>query len=145
MSSAFGAKPPVWFWVVSVILLLWGLAGCFSLYLHIAVGPKMDPNPTQWDLDYYAALPGWFNAVYALAVGGGVLGAAALLARSKFATLLTIASLAGIVVQFGWVFLATDLIAHKGIWVVYFPAFILAMGLFQLWFANMAAKRGWIS
>ena len=145
MASDAGVKPPVWFWIVGGILLLWGLMGCFSLYLHVTVGPKMDPNPTQWDLDYYASLPAWFNACYVVAVGGGVLGAAALLARSRFATLLTIASLLGIIVQFGWVFLATDIIAHKGVWVVYFPLFILVMALFQLWVANTAARRGWIS
>jgi len=143
MSSAFGVKPPVWFWIVSGILLLWGLAGCVALYGHIAFGAAM--AETEWDKAYFAALPGWFVWDYALAVGGGLLGAAALLARSRFATLLTLAALAGIVVQFGWVFFATDLIAHKGMWVVYFPAFILAMGLFQLWFATMAQKRGWIS
>ena len=145
MSSAFGAKPPVWFWIVSGVLVLWELLGCLSLYLHIAVGPMIDPKHTQWDLDYFAALPAWFVWDYLLAVGAGLLGGIALLMRSKFARPLFIASLIGVVIQFGWVFLFTDMIAHKGFWVVYFPAFIFAMGVFQLWFANLSIKRGWIS
>ena len=37
------------------------------------------------------------------------------------------------------------MIAHKGVYVVYFPAFIFAVAVFQIWFAGLAAKRGWIS
>ena len=145
MASDFEAKPPVWFWVLVALFILWGLAGCGSLYAHIAYGPKLDPAATEWDYAYFAALPGWFVWDYALAVGGGLSGAIALALRSKLARPLFIASLIGVVVQFGYVFLATDLIAHKGFWVVYFPAFILAMALVQIWFAGMAAERGWIS
>lgn len=145
MASDAGTKPPAWFRVVSVVLLLWGLMGCFAIYMHVAVGPKIDPQATQWDHDYYAALPAWFLWDYVIAVGGGLLGSAAMLARSRHAKPLYIVSLIGVVIQFGWIFLATDMIAHKGVYVVYFPAFIFAVAVFQIWFAGLAAKRGWIS
>jgi len=47
-----------------------------------------------------------------------------------------------VIIQFGWMFLATDIIAVKGAWVVYFPLLILAVQLFQLWFANRAKDMG---
>lgn len=136
-------KPPVWFWVVSGILLLWGIAGCGALYGHIVYGPNM--GETQWERDYFASLPGWFNYDYALAVGGGLLGSAAMLARSRFAKLLYILSLIGVVIQFGYVFGATDLVAHKGMMTTIFPAVIFAIAVFQIWFASTAEKNGWIS
>ena len=146
MSDDFGAKPPVWFWIVSVLFLVWGLMGCFSLYLFITVGPTMNAAPDAWERAYAAMIPGWYVWVYAVAVGGGALGALALLARSRHARLLFIASIIGVVIQFGYAFLATDLIAHKGAAAtIPFPLFIFAMALVQLWFAGLAAKRGWIS
>lgn len=138
------AKPPVWFWIVAGLLLLWGLAGCGALYAHIAYGPEMDPAATNWDRAFYASMPGWYNWLFAVATVSGLLGTIALLFRSAHAKWLYIVSLAGVLLQFGYVLGLTDLIAHKGIWVVYFPALIIAMGAFQLSFARLAARRGWI-
>lgn len=104
----------------------------------------MDPEATEWDHAYFAALPGWFNYDYAVAVGCGLLGSAALLARSKLALPLHVVSLIAIVIQFGYVFTATDLIAVKGMWTIWFPAFIFAMGLAQIRVAMLARRRRWI-
>ena len=144
MASSFAQKPPVWFTIVAVILLLWGLAGCASLYAHFAIGPDMDPNATDWDRAYYAALPMWLNVDYVIAVGAGVFGSIALLLRSKWAVTLYWVSLIAVVIQFGYIFLATDIIAVKGVWTTYFPALIFVIALFQVWFAGMAKKRGWL-
>jgi hypothetical protein len=131
---------------VAILLLLWGLAGCFSLYLHIAYGSAMDPKATEWDRSYYAALPGWFVYVYGIAVGAGLLGSLALLKRSRNANLLYVLSLIAVVVQFGYVFGLTDLIAHKGAAAtVPFPGVIAVIAIFQIWFAGYATKRGWVS
>lgn len=144
MASSFARKPPAWFTIVAVLLLLWGLAGCASLYAHFVIGPDMDPNATEWDRAYYAALPAWLNIDYVIAVGVGVLGSIALLLRSKWAVTLYLISLIAVVIQFSYIFLATDIIAVKGVWTTYFPAFIFAMALFQIWFASMARTRGWL-
>ena len=146
MASYVRQKPPGWFVVVAIVLVLWGLAGCTSLYLHIAYGAAMDPNSTDWDRAYFAALPKWFVLVYAAAVVGGLLGSLALLTRSKFASPLYIVSLIAVIVQFGYVFGMTDLVAYKGVAkTVPFPAFIAAAAVFQIWFARHAERRGWIS
>lgn len=144
MASSFARKPPAWFTIVAVILLLWGLAGCASLYMHFAIGPDIDPKATEWDRQYYASLPIWLNIDYIVAVGAGVLGSIGLLMRAKWAVTLYWISLIAVVIQFGYIFLATDIIAVKGVWTAYFPAFILTMALFQVWFASMAKKRGWL-
>lgn len=146
MASYVRQKPPAWFVIVAVLLVLWGLAGCASLYLHIAYGPAMNPDATDWDRAYFSALPMWFTLVYAVAVGAGVLGSLALLMRSKLAVPLYILSLIAVVIQFGYVFAATDLIAHKGVAIaVPFPLVIAALAVFQIWFAKRAERRGWIS
>lgn len=138
-------KPPLWFTVIAIVLTLWGLLGCWALYMHVTLGPAMDPNTTDWDRAYYAALPAWFTPVYCVAIFGGLLGSIALLLRSRLAKWAYVASLVAVVVQFGWVFTATDLIAHKGAAVtVPFPLFIFAVAMVQVWLAAFAKRKGWI-
>ena len=146
MASYIRQKPPSWFVAIAVLLVLWGLAGCASFYFHVAYGPDMDPNATDWDRAFFAALPGWLNIVFAVAVGAGLLGSIALLMRSKQATLLYILSLIAVIVQFGYIFAGTDLITHKGVAIaVSFPVVIAVIAVFQIWFAKRAERRGWIS
>jgi hypothetical protein len=146
MAAYIRQKPPSWFWALAVVLLLWGLGGCFALYLHVTLGAAMTPTPDAWERAYDAALPVWFTPVYFVSIFGGVFGAVALLMRSKLAHPFFIASLAGVIVQFGYVFLGTDLIAHKGAAAtVPFPLFVAAVAAFQIWFAVYAKRRGWIA
>ncbi|MES2096332.1 MAG: hypothetical protein V4459_06205 [Pseudomonadota bacterium] len=76
---------------------------------------------------------------------GGLLGGLALLLRERRSIILFWISLVGVIVMFGYAFAATDLLAHKGAaQTIPFPAFIAAIAVFQIWFASMAAKKGWI-
>lgn len=134
------SKAPVWFTVGVVLLLLWGLAAGASLYMHFVVGPA--PDATDYDKQLYADMPIWVNAVYIVSVLSSLLSSIALLMRRKLAVILSIVSLLGVVVQFGWIFTMTDIIAVKGVWTTYFPAFVLLIQLVQLWFANMAKGKG---
>ena len=140
------SKRPVWFVAVAVILLLWAVAGVASFGAHVFVGEKMAAEQGAWDLDYYRALPAWFAWDYALATLAALAGAIALLVRSRHAVMLYVLSLIGVVIQFGYVFVGTDLLAHKGAAAtVPFPVFIALMGCVQIVLARFAAKRGWVA
>ena len=139
------SKRPVWFVAVAIILLLWAVAGAGSFGAHVFVGEKMAAEQGAWDLDYYRALPAWFVWDYALATLAALAGAVALLMRSRQAMMLYVLSLVGVVIQFGYVFVGTDLLAHKGAAAtVPFPMFIALMGCVQIVLARFAAKRGWV-
>ncbi|MCP3730214.1 sugar transporter [Sphingomonas sp. MG17] len=142
MASSFPSNPPAWFKVAAIVLILWGLMGCASLYMHFGIGPG--PDATDYDRKLYAAMPMWLNLVYIGAVACGLLGAIGLFLRRSWAVLLSALSLILVVIQFGWMFLATDIIAVKGAWVTYFPAFIFVMQAIQLYVANKASKSGWL-
>lgn len=146
MASVARTAPPRWYWIAAGVLLLWGMAGCYSYYLHLLYGAAMGPEATEWDRAYTAALPGWFSLDYGIAVGAALLGTVALLLRSRFALWLYALSLAAVILQFGYVFLATDMIAAKGAAVaVPFPLVIAGVGVLQILLARTAARRGWIS
>jgi len=136
---------PGWFIAAAIIMLLWAITGVASFAGHVFVGEKMAVEQGAWDLAYYRALPAWFAWDYAMATLAGLAGAIALLMRSRHAVVLYVVSLVGVVIQFGYVFVSTDLMAHKGAMAtVPFPAFIALMGAVQIAVAQMAAKRGWI-
>lgn len=144
MTPALSKRPP-WFVAVAIVLLLWSVAGVASFAAHVVVGEKLAAEQGAWDLDFYRALPRWFAWDYALATLAALGGAIALLARSRHAVLLFVLSLAGVVIQFGYVFAGTDLLAHKGAAAtVPFPMAIALMGCVQIAVARMAARRGWV-
>lgn len=138
-------RAPKWFTILAVLLLLWGIAGCGAFYSHARYGADAIAGATDYDRRLFASLPTWFNIIYGLAVGGGLLGALALLFRSRWAVTLFAISLVAVVVQFGWTFLATDLLAAKGAAeTVPFPLFIAAVAVFQLWLARLGSRRAWL-
>ena len=137
---------PRWFWIVAILLVLWEAMGCYACWMQIKLGAAAMGPVDDWSTKYYAALPVWYNPVYALATFGGLLGGIALLFRDKRALLLFWISFAAIIVMFGYAFAATDLIAHKGIGqVLPFPLLIAGFGAFSIWLAGFATRRGWIS
>ncbi|MGY4398263.1 signal transduction histidine kinase [Sphingomonas sp. UYAg733] len=139
-------KPPVWFWVVAIVITLWGVMGVIAFYMDVAMTDAAKAQLSDYDRTLLASRPSWFVWLYAVSTIGGLLGGIALLARSATARLFFIASLIGVILQFGWIFAVTDLIAVKGfIAACVFPIFIAIVAMLQLWFAGIARKRAWIT
>ncbi|MHA6766744.1 sugar transporter [Sphingobium ummariense] len=134
---------PRFFFVIAVILLLWNLMGVVAFVgeytMDIDALAKTDPVGAR----IFAAMPGWLWVVFALAVGSGTLGALALLLRRSAAVPLFVISLAAVIVQFGYTFLATDLIAAKGVLIATaFPALIFVIAIWQLLYARSLKAKG---
>ena len=135
-------KAPAWFWIVATLLLAWEAMGCYACVTQIRLGAAAMGPVDDWSLKYYAALPAWYNGVYAIATFGGLVGALLLLRRDKRASLVFWISFVAILLMFGYAFVATDLIAHKGLGqVLPFPLVIAAVGAFAIWFAGFAARQ----
>ncbi|MDQ2891744.1 MAG: hypothetical protein M3R64_01480 [Pseudomonadota bacterium] len=122
-----------------------GGAGCFACYQQFRLGADAMGPADAYQHALYAALPVWYNAVYAVAVGTGFLGALALLAPSALARPLFVVALIAVIVQFGWLFATTDIMAHRGVGAAGFPLVIVAISGFEIWFARHAQRRGWIA
>ena len=138
-------RRPAWFVIVAVILLLWAALGCFACLQQLRLGAEAMGPSTPYDRQLYASLPGWYDICYAVGVVAGLAGAIALLVRSAVARPAYIVSLVAVVIQFGWMFAMTDIIAAKGAGIVVpFPIFIAAIGLFAVWLSSLARHRGWI-
>src|SRR3546814_15568400 len=60
-------RPTAAFRVVAILLTLWNAFGCYAWYLQWTLGADAMGPATQYDRQLYAALPGWYNGVYAIA------------------------------------------------------------------------------
>jgi hypothetical protein len=138
-------KPPTWYYVVAGVLTLWALIGCYTYLAQVTMSAADFARMPSAQQDMMRALPTWVTAVYAIAVWSGLAGAICLLLRLKFAPTAYLVSFVAIVVQFGWILTALPIIKTMGFAeAAGFPIFIAVVGAASLWFARMAAGRGWL-
>jgi hypothetical protein len=144
MAQSSRPAVPGWYWAVAVLALLWEAGGCYAYLTQVSAGAKALAALTPAERAVWQAMPPWIWGAYAVAVWVGLSGAIGLLMRQPWARAALIVSLAGVVVQFGWLFLRTDMLAAKGPSATILPAAIFIVGLFLIWFASLAGKTGWL-
>lgn len=130
------------FTITAIALLTWNLIGIIAFISQcsadLAALAKNDPYTAR----IFAQMPAWIWAAYGMAVGAGTLGATLLLLRKALAVLPFALSVIGIVVQFSYGFLGTDLLLVKGPTTLIFPAVILLIAVAQLLYAGRLSAKG---
>jgi hypothetical protein len=140
----FVRQGPLWFRMTTGVLVVWGLVGCFMCLQQIRLGADAMRHATAYDRALYAALPSWYDPLFAVAVITGLVGAILLFMRRANARPFLIASLVATIVQFGWLFASTDIVAQKGAGDSFsFPLVIVAIAAFTLWLVGHARLKGW--
>ncbi len=139
-------KPATWFWVVSVLALLWNLMGVIA-YLgdaFITEEMKMAYSPEQ--LAIIESRPAWVTAAFAIAVWGGLLGCIALLIRKRWARPLLLVSLLGVVAQTGYNLFATNAAEVFGqVQGLILPLFVVIIAILLVLIAKIADRKHWIT
>ncbi len=145
MTSNVKMKPPVWFWIVSVLALIWNLAGV-GAYLGQAYMPAENlqamPEAHQQLLE---AQPAWYTAAFAIAVFAGALGCIFLILRKKWATQVLIVSLLGILAQQTYVFFFSNTFEVMGNNAMIMPLIIVIVGFLLVFFAKAATDKAWLN
>ena len=137
-------KPPVWFWIMSVIALLWNLMGVFN-YLNqafnqIAILESLD----QAQREAFEGIPAWATAAFAIAVFAGLAGSIGLLLRKKWARPLFVISLIAAVAQFiHWLFISNAVEAF-GPSIYTMPIIVVIIGLYLIFFSKQGIQKGWL-
>ena len=78
-------KPPVWFWVVSIIALVWNLMGVAAYLMDAYMSIEQLEAMSQEMRELYEGRPAWVTAAFAIAVFAGFIGSIGLLLRKKWA------------------------------------------------------------
>jgi len=135
---------PRWFWVVSVLALLWNLVGLAMFWVEVTLSPAaVAALPPEQQL-IHAAIPQWVYAFFGIAVIAGVLGALGLLLKRRWAAPLLLVSLLAVAVQMASAYATTPVWALTGAAGAVFPLVLVVIGLLLWLFARKAAVRGWI-
>ena len=135
-------KPPVWFWVVSILGLLWNLMGVAAFINDVFFLDTATLDELQ--RDFFEGRPSWALAAYGAAVFGGALGCLALLLRRGWALPMLIICLVGIVLQNVHAIALGNAIEVFGPQGLALPAMVFLIALFLAWFAHYARGRGWL-
>ncbi|MBT8300192.1 MAG: hypothetical protein KJO63_02560 [Maribacter sp.] len=139
-------KPPVWFWIVSAVALIWNLMGAMAYLTEAFITDEMKAAIPAEQLELMENTPAWATAAFAIAVWAGVLGCIGLLLRKKWARPVLLLSLLGILVQMSYAFFMTNAVEVYGTAQgVVMPFLLLGIGVGLVLFAKSAQNKGWIS
>lgn len=146
MSEKSNTKPPVWFWIVSILALLWNLMGVMSYLEQAYMTDEIKAQYTAEQLTLMEGIPAWVTAAFALAVWGGLLGCIALLFRKRWAKPLLMLSLIAILIQMAYSFFMTNAAEIYGLIPgIIIPLLVIIIAIALVQFARIAEKRHWIS
>lgn len=139
-------RPPAWYWVVSILALLWMLVGLMALGMDAMMDEASLAAMPEAQRQIYLDRPQWVFWVYAVAILSGLAGAVGLLLRRGWAVGAWSLSLFAVVVQFGYVIFAMDVVGRLGAAeALTLPGVVFALGVLFLWFASYARKHLWIA
>jgi hypothetical protein len=138
------AKPPIWFWIVAGLAVAWNAIGVLAFSADASMTASQIAQLPPEEQEMMISRPSWVRIVYAVAVFGGLLGAAALLIRRSYAIWLFAASLGAIVIQFGYLLFGMNVVDKLGPMAAIFPSVVVMLGVAELWFATFAKGKGWI-
>ncbi len=144
MTDFSNTKPPVWFWIVSVIALIWNGMGVMQYLAQAYMTDDFKSQYTAEQLEMINNTPAWATAAFAIAVFSGLLGSLLLLLKKRFATTLFLISLLAILVQLYHNLVVVDSIEIIGSIAAVMSGIILVLGIVLFLFSKMAARKGWL-
>ena len=145
MSESTKVSPPVWFWIVAAICLVWNLLGVMAYISQVTMSPEDLAALPEAERLFYESRPAWATAAFAIAVWGGALGSLTLLLRKSFAFHLLLASLIGILVQMFHSFFISNSFEVFGPGRAIMPIMVIVIGIALVWFTRSSKTKGWIS
>ncbi len=139
--NSISSKPPIWFWIISVVALLWNAMGVMAYLNEKYNSEGMLEQLTEAQKELFYARPAWVTAAFAIAVFVGLIACTGLLLRKKWARLLFILSLLGALAQNLWYYVLSgnDDMSSAGLSIA-----VIAISIFLAWFAGKGISKGWL-
>jgi hypothetical protein len=145
MSKNPTTKPPVWFWIVSVLALLWNLMGVMNYLGNAFMKEAIKAEMTPEQVSLMESTPAWVTAAFAIAVWFGAAGCIGLLLRKKWAKSALGMSLIGVLAQTGYGFFMTNATeVYSQTEAVIIPLMVIVIAIFLIFFARLSERKLWI-
>ncbi len=129
---------------VAIILLIWDLIGVGAFTMQLLMTEEMIATLPPEQQEMYRNTPGWITIAYGVATIGAALGCIGLLMKKAWSKILFIASLIGVVIQFGYTFIGMNALDIVGPSSLIMPIVIFVIGAYQIYLSNKGTKEGWL-
>lgn len=140
MTTTTVSKPPVSFWIIAVLALIWNGLGVMAYIARAFMTDEMIAAlPEEQQAEFLMEFPAWYTAAFAFAVFFGALGCLLLLFRKKLAYVLLIISFIGVIVQHGYLFANVDIPSYI------MPIMVIVVSVFLVWYSKSAIAKGWLN
>ncbi len=144
MEHSVKTSVPFWFWVISIITLLWFLMDMSAFFMRVLMTDDVIKAMPENQQHLYRNMPLWVNIVFACEVFGGTLGCIGLLLRKKWALPLFVVSILGVLSQTSYIWFLTDHVSTMGAPAVVMPLVAILIGTGMIVFAKSAISKGWL-
>ncbi|MEE4304951.1 MAG: hypothetical protein V2J19_12460 [Wenzhouxiangella sp.] len=142
MTETHTAKPPVHFWIVAVVAVLWNAVGAFDfLATQIQLESYMSAFSEE-QLAYFYGIPTWAVITWGIATWGALLGSLAMLLRLRWAYWLFLFSLATMLATSFQNFVLSNGAEIMGTAGIIFSGVIVAIGIFLVFYNRAMLQRG---
>lgn len=142
--SSGKTRPPVWFWVISIIPLLWYLMDMSAFFMRVFMTDDVIKAMPDNQQHLYRNMPLWVNIVFAGEVFGGALGCVGLLLRKKWAWPLFVVSILGVLSQTFYIYFLSDAISTMGTPAVVMPLLAILIGIGMIVLTKSAISKRWL-
>ena len=142
--SSKKGSPPVWFWVISIVGLLWYLMDTSAFFMRLFMTDDAMKAMPENQQHLFQNIPLWVNIVFACEVFGGTLGCIGLLLRKKWALPLFVISILGVLAQTSNIWFLTDAISAMGAPAIVMPLVAIIIGTGMIVLAKSAISKGWL-
>ncbi|MEL4308073.1 hypothetical protein [Joostella sp. CR20] len=137
-------KIPVWFWIVSVIALLWNLMGVGAFIADMSITEEALAALPEGQRELYENNPLWSKIAYGIAVIGGAVGSLLLILRKKLAKNIFIISFVAIVIQMVYNLFIVKSVEVYGPGAYIMPIMVILIGFGLIQFSGYGIKKGWL-
>lgn len=142
MATAAETRTPTHLWIVGILALIWSALGCFDYLMTVTANETYLAKMPADQIAYMDSLPKWLTAMWAIGVWGGLVGAALLLMRSRYAVTAFGLSLIGAVVGLGYqLFMTQQPASMKTGAMAVMPWVIILICAFLFWYSWSAQKK----
>ncbi len=142
--SSDKTSTPVWFWVISIVALLWYLMDMSAFFMRVFMTDDAIRAMPENQQHFFQNIPLWVNIVFACEVFGGTLGCAGLLLRKKWALPVFVISILGVLSQTSYIWFLTDHVSTRGAPAVVMPLVAILIGVGMIVLAKSANSKGWL-
>lgn len=145
MSISNRKSPPIWFWVIGIMAVLWNGLGLYNFLIMNFFLAKFFSEISLQEKELFLQIPNWAMFAYGIAVVSGIIASFGLLVRKSWAKPLFYLSFFAAASQFyNWLVLQNTIEIYGAPAALTMPIIVLAIGILFIIFSTLAIQKGWI-